>query len=97
MPVARIAGRASTSTGYMLLAVNVLNAADAVLTSVAVRSGKGAEANPVVDLIGLPAKIVLVGFASVWLSRTRPRLLILPILVLLAVTGYHLAGLRVSN
>jgi hypothetical protein len=81
----------------LLVAVNVLNLADAALTVAAVGSGEAVETNPVVRLIGLPAKVVLVGAVSWLLFRRRPKALAVPLVVLLGVLGYHLAGLAVRG
>ena len=45
----------------LVVAVNLLNVVDAVMTTLAVRSGGAVEANPLVRFGGLPLKIVLVG------------------------------------
>ncbi|MCU1429711.1 MAG: hypothetical protein JWL83_3711 [Actinomycetia bacterium] len=77
----------------LLLTCNGLNVADAVLTASALRVHEAAEVNPVIRTIGLPAKIVLVGIASALLARWRPRLLVVPIVVLTGVFIWHLAGI----
>jgi hypothetical protein len=97
VPVARLAGRARDSNTFLLISVNVLNVADAILTWAAVHSGDAIETNPIIGLIGLPAKILLVAGASIWVSRTRPRVLVVPLFVLAAVFAYHLIGLRLNN
>ncbi len=52
-----------------------------------------AEANPVVvDIIGLPGKVVLVAVASWLLYRLRPRALWWPTTALAVVFVWHLAG-----
>jgi hypothetical protein len=78
-----------------VVAVNVLNVADALLTAFAVRIGEAVESNPVVRLIALPAKVILVGLMTVLLARRNPAVLIWPAIVLLGVVGWHLAGLAV--
>src|SRR5205823_1465109 len=55
----------------LLVTVNLLNLADAVLTRFAVSAGAAVELNPVVRLIGLPAKLLLVGLLSWLLYRRR--------------------------
>jgi hypothetical protein len=85
--------RLRTNRVGLIVAVNALNVADALLTAFAVRSGEAVESNPVVRLIGLPAKIMVVALLSVVVARWRPRLLIWPVVALVAVLGWHLAGL----
>jgi len=80
----------------LLIAVNALNVADAILTFAEVHRGGVVEANPVINVIGLPAKIVLVGAFSVVLARRRPRALVWPALILVGVLGWHLAGLYLN-
>jgi hypothetical protein len=80
----------------LVIAVNALNVADAVLTSVEVHRGGVVEANPVIDAIGLPAKILLVGLFTLLLACRRPRALVWPALVLLGVLGWHIAGLYLN-
>ena len=81
----------------LAIAVNVLNLADAVMTLVAVRSGGAYESNPVVRLVGLPAKVVLVGLLTWLLYRRKPSALVWPFAALLAVAGYHVAGIFVNS
>jgi hypothetical protein len=75
-----------------LIACNVLNAGDALLTAVGVRGGLAVETNPVVRMIGLPSKLVLVALLSVALLRTRPRALVWPCAALAGVIVWHCAG-----
>lgn len=75
-----------------LLVVNLLNLVDAGFTSFAVRSEGAVEVNPFVRLIGLPAKILLVGALSLMLFRVRPRALVWLVLPFLGVFAWHLAG-----
>ena len=81
----------------LLVTVNVLNLADAVLTRFAVSTGSALELNPVVRLIGLPAKLILVGVLSWLLYRRRPATLLFPAAVLLVVLAYHLSGLVIDS
>jgi hypothetical protein len=81
----------------LLIAVNVLNLVDAVMTLLAVRSGGALESNPVVRFAGLPAKVVLVGLLTWLLYRRRPSALVWPAAPLLWVAGYHVAGILVNG
>lgn len=80
----------------LLLALNVLNVLDALLTATSVRAGHAVELNPLVQAFGLPMKIAFVGVASVLLFRYRPTLLIWPTLALALVVCYHLSGFLVN-
>jgi hypothetical protein len=81
----------------LVAAVNILNAVDAVMTLLAVRSGGAFEANPIVRFAGLPAKIVLVGLLTWLLYRRKPSALVWPFAALLWVAGYHVAGILVNG
>jgi hypothetical protein len=81
----------------LLIILNALNIADAILTYVAIRREGAAEANPLIDVIGLPGKIALVALATWLLARLRPRALIWPALGLAAVLAWHVAGYLVSS
>jgi hypothetical protein len=81
----------------LAIAVNVLNLVDAVMTLLAVRSGGAYESNPVVRLVGLPAKIVLVGLLTWLLYRRKSPALVWPFAALLLVAGYHVAGMVVNG
>ena len=81
----------------LLVTVNLLNLADAVLTRFAVSAGAAVELNPVVRLIGLPAKLLLVGLLSWLLYRRRPATLLFPAAVLLVVLAYHVSGLIIDG
>ena len=81
----------------LLIAVNVLNVADAALTQFAIRAGQATELNPLVRSIGLPAKIVGVGLLSWLLYRKRPALLLIPAAALLLVLAYHVSGLVIDT
>lgn len=80
---------------HLLVVVNALNTADAVATFVAVRAGDATEANPVVDIVGLPAKVVIGLIASSFVARHRPDALLTPIVVLSVVFAWHVLGLLV--
>jgi hypothetical protein len=88
----RLRGDPRTSGFFLLVVVNGLNAADAVLTEVAVRTGQAAELNPVASGIGTVGKLALVGAASYLIYRIRPRALVWPAAALAAVILYHAAG-----
>lgn len=96
-----LAGRldrtAETSPLVPLVALNALNVADAALTHWAIRAGMAAEANPVVDVIGLPGKVLLVAVASWLIHRLRPRALWWPTAALAVVFVWHLAGWSVLD
>ena len=81
----------------LAVAVNVLNLVDAVMTLLAVRSGGAYESNPVVRLVGLPAKVVLVGLVTWILYRRKPSALVWPFGALTLVAGYHVAGIVVNG
>lgn len=96
--VAALPGRpapALLSPLALLLAVNLLNVADAALTVLWIEMGIAVEANPVVDLIGFPAKVVGVAIGSYVVYRLRPRWLLVPIAALALVCVYHVAGAAV--
>ncbi len=79
----------------LLVMVNALNVADAALTVLWIEMGIALEANPIVDAMGFPAKVVLVAVGSYAVYRLRPRWLIVPIVALALVCVYHLAGAAV--
>lgn len=79
-----------------LLLVNALNVVDAMFTAFAVRTEGAVEANPFVRVVGLPAKVVLVGVLSLLLFRVRPRALAWLTISLAAVLVWHLAGFWAS-
>jgi len=76
--------------------LNLLNVADAVLTWIAVRSHQAVEANPVVRMLGLPAKVLIVALISVFLYRLRPRAIVWGVAVMVAVIAWHVAGLYLT-
>ena len=63
-PAARTLERLRESPLSALILLNVLNVADAVLTWAAIDSKQASEANPVVRMLGLPAKVMLVAAIS---------------------------------
>jgi hypothetical protein len=77
----------------LLWALNALNLADALLTSIALRTGVALEGNPVVRTIGLPGKLVVVAVAGWLINRLRPRALIVPVAALALVVAWTLANL----
>ena len=80
--------RPRSSAAALLWVLNALNLADALLTTVALRSGMAVEANPVVQLIGMPGKIVLVAVAGWLVYRLRPQALVIPIVALSLVVAW---------
>ena len=74
-------------------ALNALNVADALLTTIALRAGVAVEANPVVRTIGMPGKVVLVALAGWALYRLRPGALAVPIVALALVVTWTAANL----
>jgi hypothetical protein len=91
-PTTRLFARLEARPVEALIACNGLNLADALLTAVGVHGGLAVETNPVVNTIGLPIKILLVGLLSGALARTRPRALIWPCAALTAVVLWHVCG-----
>ena len=81
-----------TSPLGLLLVVNVLNVVDAVLTVLWIELGIAREANPIVDAIGFPAKIVGVAILSAAAAVLRPRALLVPIVALALVVVYPVVG-----
>jgi hypothetical protein len=81
----------------LVIAVNALNVVDAVMTTLAVRSGGAVEANPLVRFGGLPLKIVVVGVLTGLLYRRRPASLVWPAAALLWVACYHVSGIFVNG
>jgi hypothetical protein len=73
---------------FLLVAVNGLNAADAILIDLSIRWGIATELNPVASALGIGGKLVLVAVASFLLYRIRPRVLLWPTLALATVVGY---------
>lgn len=79
----------------LLLAVNVLNVTDAVLTAVGQSRGVIQEANPLISRVGLLPKLILVPVVSWAMYRLRPRWLLVPAILLADVVMYHVAGLAI--
>jgi hypothetical protein len=96
-PLAWLVRRLQDRPIRLVLAVNVLNVADAVMTLLAVRSGGAYESNPVVRLVGLPAKVVLVGLLTWLVYRRKPSALVWPFAALTLVAAYHFAGIIVNG
>ena len=92
-PAARTLERLRESPLSALILLNVLNIADAVLTWAAIDAKQASEANPVVRMLGLPAKVMLVAAISLVLYRRQPRALAWTVLVFLGVIAWHVAGL----
>ncbi len=91
-PAARALERLRESPLSALILLNVLNVADAILTWAAIDTHQASEANPVVRMLGLPAKVMLVAAISLVLYRRRPRVLAWTVLVFIGVIAWHVAG-----
>lgn len=76
----------------LLVALNVLNLLDALLTFLVTRAGIAIEANPLVGWMTLPGKVVLVALLSVVLWRLRPGALVIPVVAYSAIVCYTIAG-----
>ena len=87
------AGARRRSAFFLLVAVNGLNAADAILTDLSIRWGLATELNPVASALGTWGKLALVAAASYLLYRIRPLALWWPLVALAAVVGYIVVGL----
>lgn len=96
-PIAHSMQTSSRRPLSVLIALNVLNAADAALTRFAVSTGMATEANPLVENVGMPVKLVLVAAASVVIFRVRPKALIWPTLALAVVAVWHVMGLIING
>jgi hypothetical protein len=92
-PAARALERLREAPLSALVLLNVLNVADAVLTWAAIDTKQASEANPVVRMLGLPAKVMLVAAISLVLYRRRPRALAWTSLVFVGVIAWHVAGM----
>jgi hypothetical protein len=77
---------------FLLLALNALNVADALLTELGIRSGQVAELNPLISELGNVGKVVVVGGFSLLLYRLRPQALFWVLLPLTLVIAYHASG-----
>jgi hypothetical protein len=91
-PLIRLFRRLAAHPTEALIACNVLNVTDALLTAIGVHGGIAVESNPLVNAMGLPLKILLVALVSLALARTRPRALVWPCAALAGVVVWHLAG-----
>jgi hypothetical protein len=96
-PLASALRRMQDRPVQLVIAVNALNIVDAVMTTLAVRSGGAFEANPLIRFGGLPAKVLLVGVLTVLLYRRRPASLVWPAVALLWVACYHVGGILVNG
>jgi hypothetical protein len=76
----------------LVVALNLLNIADLVLTRIALHSGQAVEANPFAAWIGPGVKLVGVGIASALVARFRPRAVIWLVIAFAAVIVWHLSG-----
>ena len=81
----------------LLVVLNVLNLLDAVLTYLVTRAGIAVEANPLVEWLTLPGKVVLVSALSLLLWRLRPRALAIPVAGYSAVVCYTIGGALLFN
>lgn len=95
-PLTRIIDALNSEPLFALFLLQALNIADAVLTSFGLHRRVVTEANPIARLIGMPAKIIVVGVAGWSLYRWRPRWLVVPVIALMAVLIYHVGGLVVN-
>ena len=100
LALARYVGtrRAATATTPMtspltlLVVVNALNIADAVFTWVLLRRGTGEELNPVIDVIGLPGKVIAVAIGTYVLYRIKPDSLRWALIPVASIVAYHVMG-----
>lgn len=76
----------------LLVALNVLNVLDAVLTYLVTEAGVAVEANPLVEWLTLPGKVMLVAALSIVLWRLRPRALAVPVVGYTLVVCYTIGG-----
>jgi hypothetical protein len=76
----------------LLVAMNALNLADALLTWLVTRAGIAVEANPLVTRMTLPGKIAFVAALSLLLWRLRPRGLLVPLVAYSAIVVYTVVG-----
>jgi hypothetical protein len=80
----------------LLVALNLLNLLDAVLTHTLTSGGVAREGNPVVEWMTLPGKVVFVAALSVVLWKLRPGALVVPVVAYVAIVCYTLVGAAVS-
>jgi hypothetical protein len=78
----------------LLVALNVLNVLDAILTHAVTHAGVAVEVNPVVGWLTLPGKVALVAALSLVLWRLRPSALVVPVAGYSLVVCYTIAGAR---
>lgn len=76
----------------LLVAMNVLNVLDAVFTYLVTRAGIAVEANPLVEWLTLPGKIVFVAALAFVLWKLQPRALAIPVAAYTAVVCYTIGG-----
>jgi hypothetical protein len=76
----------------LLVAMNVLNLLDAAFTYLVTRAGIAVEANPLVEWLTLPGKVVLVAALSFALWKLRPRALAIPVVAYAVVVCYTIGG-----
>jgi hypothetical protein len=91
-PIAALLDRELTQSWALVVALNLLNVADLVLTRIALHSGQAVEANPFAAWIGPGVKLIGVGIASTLVARFRPRALIWLVMAFAAVIVWHLSG-----
>lgn len=96
-PISRGLSRLREANVFSVVALNVLNVLDALLTRYAITSEGAVETNPVVRAFGLPLKIILVGLLSVVLYKARPKYLRWLVFVFSSVVVWHLAGFFASS
>ena len=89
----RLIDRIGDSTAGLLVAVNLLNILDVVLTRVSIGRVGASELNPVVQQVGVLAKLGVVAVASVLVARLRPRLLIVAVVAFILLIVWQVAGL----
>jgi hypothetical protein len=92
-PLSGLLDRASSRPMTLLVAVNVLNLVDALATARTLEAEQGTEANPAVEMLGLPLKVAVGLGASLLVFRYRPRALLIPVVALGLVSCWHVAGL----
>ena len=81
----------------LLAAMNVLNLLDAALTYLVARAGIAVEANPLVEWLTLPGKVVFVAGLSLLLWKLRPRALAIPVAGYTLVVCYTIGGALLFN
>jgi hypothetical protein len=91
-PIASVIDGERAQPWVLVVALNLLNIADLVLTRIALHSGQAVEANPFAAWIGPGVKLVGVGIASALVARFRPRAVIWLVIAFAAVIVWHLSG-----